>query len=224
MQSWTIFESVCVLSSQFASIYSWPTVVTDLPWRPQQQSLENCLMCMFPIIKVTSPRYVQILLLSSDPVMCFFCFHRADSLELLCISIQEKKKQHLQCFISTESVLQQLIYSSLMCSMSSYLKHSELEALVFGLAGSFSISNPFILKLEIKILTFTRWKYQLFLLTEKPANSGLLNLNQNALGVVSVDLTLHTTSQYLMCTADTAYQFSIVLFSHFLWYIFCIIS
>lgn len=132
------------------------------------------------------------------------------------VSQSRGKKQHLQCFISTESVLQQLIYSSLMCSVSSYLKHSELKALVFGLAGSFSISNPFILKLEIKILTFTRWKYQLFLLTEKPANSGLLNLNQNALGVVSVDLTLHTTSQYLMCTADTAYQFSIVLFSHFL--------
>lgn len=73
-----------------------------------------------------------------------------------------KKKQHSQCFISTESVLQQLIYSSLMCSVSSYLKHSELKALFFGLAGSFSISNPFILKLEIKILTFTRWKYQLF--------------------------------------------------------------
>lgn len=56
---------------------------------------------------------------------------------------------HSQCFISTGSVLQHLVYSSLMGSVSSYLKRGELKATGFVLTGSFNISKLFILKFEL---------------------------------------------------------------------------
>lgn len=95
----------------------------------------------------------------SDPSSAFwpcymlFCFHRADILELLCVSIHEAKNLppwHSQCFISPGSVLQHLIYSSFMCSVASYIKNGELKAMGFVLTGSFSISKQIILEFELK--------------------------------------------------------------------------